>query len=99
MGIQGVVVGSKKTHVNYWRYETGEARHESQYTALIHMDPPEKGWYCWVQPQDEGEFVNWMEERCPGAEVTWRFNSGDPIMTVHIKDEHEAMLFRLKWSD
>ena len=87
------------TSVRYWRYETGESRHENQYSALVHMDPPAKGWYCWVYAADAKEFSSWMEECCPGAELIYRFNSGDPMISVYIQDEQEAILFRLKWSE
>jgi hypothetical protein len=34
---------------------------------------------------------------CPTADVIHRFNSGDPMFTVHITDDQEATLFILRW--
>jgi hypothetical protein len=38
-----------------------------------------------------------MYNNCPTADVTHRFNSGDPMSTVHITDDQEATLFTLRW--
>jgi len=34
---------------------------------------------------------------CPTADITHRFNSGDPMYTVYISNDKEAVLFQLKW--
>ena len=57
----------------------------------------EKGWYCWVYPKDGREFEEWMQTYCPTSDVVHRFNSGDPMYTVHIPDDKEATMFALKW--
>ena len=61
------------------------------------MEPMPRGWYCWVYPKNDQEFIEWMDAKCPTADYTFRFNSGDPMHTVYIKDDQEAMLFQLKW--
>lgn len=61
------------------------------------MDPVPRGWYCWVYPEDDRAFEEWMARTCPTADVTHRFNSGNPMYTVFIKDDTEAMLFNMRW--
>ena len=56
-----------------------------------------RSWTCWVYPSDDREFEQWMATNCPTAECTHRFNSGDPMYTVSIKDEQEATIFTLRW--
>ena len=58
---------------------------------------PPYGWTCWVYPEDDQEFESWMETNCPTADIVHRFNSGNPMWTVYIKDNREASLFALKW--
>lgn len=55
------------------------------------------GWHCWAYPSNDKEFDSWMRLYCPTADWQHRFNGGDCMWTVHIKDEKEAMMFRLKW--
>jgi len=72
--------------VRHWRFENGVDPYESR-----------RGWYCWVYPENDHEFESWMESNCPTADVTHRFNSGDPMYTVYISDDNEATIFYLKW--
>jgi len=83
------------TVVHHWRFEDGKTtpNPDSQWK----MDPPPRGWYCWVYAADDNEFRDWMGRMCPTADVTHRFNSGDPMHTVYIKEDAEATLFQLKW--
>lgn len=53
-------------------------------------------WCCWVYAYDFN-FPQWMDQYCPTASYEFRFNSGDPMFTVKIVDEKEALLFQLKW--
>lgn len=84
-----------KTTVRHWRFEDGKTvpNPGSKWT----MGPPVRGWYCWVYPADDREFETWMSENCPTADCTHRFNSGNPMYTVYIVDDKEAMLFQLRW--
>jgi hypothetical protein len=84
-----------KTLVHHWRFETGNR--EDSVGNLWKHDPMPRGWYCWVYPNDHEEFGAWMNRMCPSADVTFRFNSGDPMYTVYIKDDEEATLFGLRW--
>lgn len=88
-----------KTLVRHWRFEDGKVRsiNEGRHARFV-LDAVPRGWYCWVYPKDDKEFVDWMETNCPTADVTHRFNSGDPMYTVYIKEDAEATLFQLKWS-
>jgi hypothetical protein len=90
----------RKTLVHHWRFETGEPDFVG--TSVIYptgyREGAPRGWYCWVYPADNDEFESWMATHCPTADYTRRFNSGDPMTTVHIKDNNEAMLFALRWS-
>jgi hypothetical protein len=81
--------------IQHWRFEDGKTcpNPGSQWES----EPPPRGWYCWVYTNDYGEFIDWMEKTCPTADCTHRFNSGNPMTTVYIKEDHEAVLFQLKW--
>lgn len=89
-----------KLKIVHWRFETGEPQFIGK--SVIYPDGyregADRGWYCWVYPDDNAAFVEWMDRICPKADVTFRFNSGDPMFTVHISDEKEAMLFQLAWN-
>lgn len=67
------------------------------------LNDPEKfktaRYYCWVSPvQPDYDFKGWMAQHCPTANCEFRFNSGDPIYTVSITDEKEALIFKLQWN-
>lgn len=83
------------TRVNHWRFEDGKTCPNPG--SMFPADPPPRGWYCWVYPADDQEFVEWMTKMCPTADCTHRFNSGDPMYTVNISDDKEATLFQLRW--
>lgn len=83
------------TSIHHWRFEDGVPG--SNPNAYISMDPLPRGWYCWVYPQDDSDFIQWMDTYCPTAEHTFRFNSGNPMHTVYISSEIEATVFTLKW--
>ena len=81
--------------IQHWRFEDGKTCPNlgSQWES----EPSPRGWYCWVYTDDYGEFIDWMEKNCPTTDCTHRFNSGNPMTTVYIKEDHEAVLFQLKW--
>ena len=89
--------------VHHWRHEDGW----QIIPAFLRKDPngPDKefhkgivGWHCWVYCDDHHEFINWMETHCPTADCTARFNSGNPMVTVHIKSKDEAAYFMLNFN-
>ena len=83
-----------KTVVNHWRFENGI---DPVNPGSLWPSIAPRGWYCWVYAASDKEFCDWMSKMCPSADVTHRFNSGDPMHTVYIKDDAEAMLFQLRW--
>jgi hypothetical protein len=84
--------------VHHWRFEDGEVRSYNHGRGIIDTpDPMPRGWYCWVFPQDNDDFTQWMNTYCPTAEHTFRFNSGNPMHTVYISSDSEATLFALKY--
>jgi hypothetical protein len=93
-----------KTVVNHWRYEDGW-RDTPQVFRSKDPSLPERefspeiiGWHCWVYPTDDQDFEGWMEQNMKGeVDVTHRFNSGNPMYTVMIKDDQDATLFKLTW--
>lgn len=90
-----------EVHISYWKYESGEPEAMPDY--LKHMYPTgfregsPKGWHCWAYPSDDRAFEEFMDRVCPTADITHRFNSGNPMYTVYITDEKEATLFQLAW--
>lgn len=90
---------SRSNRIHHWRFEDGETSPNAGHpNPELVMDPPPRGWYCWMYPSNDEEFSSWMTQCCPTAEITHRFNSGDPMWTIYISDENEAVLFKLKWS-
>ena len=83
------------TKVHHWRFNDGV-------TPINPGNPfgeivAPRSWSCWVYPEDDQEFEDWMAKNCPTADCTRRFNSGDPMTTVYIKNDIEATLFNLRW--
>ncbi len=88
-------MNNNKAYVYNWRFENGQTCPNPG--SEFPLTPPPRGWYCWAYPDDGGDFVQWMKNNCPTADCTYRFNSGDPMYTIFIQSEREAMLFQLKW--
>ena len=55
-------------------------------------------WTCQVYTAQHTEFLAWMNLHCPHAKCIYRFNSGNPAITVDINDEAEASVFKLSWN-
>jgi hypothetical protein len=86
--------------VRHWRFEDGNTcPNPTSPEGRGRLDPPPRGWYCWVYPKDDSAFVDWMERMCPTADITHRFNSGDPMWTVYIKEDSEATVFQLMYGN
>lgn len=92
--VKGGWVRVRKTSVQHWQFHNGvdPINPGSQWPAI-----PPRGWSCWVYPEDDNEFEHWMIKNCPTADWTHRFNSGNPMYTVNISNDKEAMLFQLRW--
>ncbi len=90
--------------VHHWRFEDGipvKIEIPSVVDKILYpngyRDTPARGWYCWAYPGDNREFEKWMKQNCPTAEAQHRFNGGDPMYTVQIYDDGEAMRFQEQW--
>ena len=91
-----------KTIVNHWRYDNGW---QDIPIILRKINGPTRkfskgirGWHCWVYPHDDSSFESWMKKNMKGKfDCTFRFNSGNPMYTVFIKDDEDATLFKLTW--
>jgi hypothetical protein len=87
-----------KASVHHWRFEDGKTSPNAGHPIKeLILDPPPRGWYCWVYPEDDFGFKEWMERVCPTADMCHRFNSGDPMWTVYINNDVEATVFQLMW--
>lgn len=91
-----------KVSVYYWEYHNGVdlPPNAALLKSLdIDCEPNPKGYTCHVFTDEPESFENWMKRNIIGSyDCTWRFNSGNPMYTVFIKDDEDAMLFKLKWS-
>lgn len=86
--------------IHHWRFEDGIPRSIAgeHYGRQLTLDTLPRGWYCWVFPSDHREFKKWMDLNCPTADCVNRFNNGNPMWTVYIKEDKEASLFQLRWA-
>ena len=56
------------------------------------------GWHCWGYEGEGDNIEQWMKDNMTGEyECDFRFNSGDPMHTIHIKSAEDATLFKLRW--
>ena len=88
--------------VQHWRFDYGWS-----YIPEILRKIPGKdrdfdeclvGWHCWAYEGDDENISKWMKENMNGEyECDFRFNSGDPMHTIFIKDDEDATLFKLRW--
>ena len=93
----------ERTIVNHWRYENGwrDVPHilKDLYEGKDRIfEDGLQGWFCWVYAQNDEEFATWMKNNMKGKyECDYRFNSGDPMFTILIRDDEDATLFKLRW--
>jgi hypothetical protein len=85
--------------VQHWRYEDGKPEWvgKTKIYPTGYRDPVPAGWYCWAYPNNDREFEKWMKTNCPTSDFQHRFNGGDPMYTVQIKNDQEAVIFKLQW--
>jgi hypothetical protein len=93
---------NQEVYVNHWRYDDGW--HNIPSILRKDQSGPDQefiehiiGWHCWVYCYDHHEFLQWMMEHCPTADCGSRFNSGNPMITIHIKNKEEAAYFMLNF--
>jgi len=90
--------------IHHWRYCDGWS--DVPYVFLLDKTMPGErefreeliGWSCWVYCNNHNQFMDWMAEHCPTADCTPRFNSGDPMVTIHITNKDEAAYFKLNFT-
>jgi hypothetical protein len=86
-----------------WRYDAGEPHYMraiGQWT-----DPRRPCWRChWRWSSGQGLMVTealrrWLIDNCTEDQydTNYRFNSGDPYLSIEIYDESVATAFRLAW--
>lgn len=91
-----------KTIVHHWRHEDGWKDIpyilRDSYGKDKEFDKFVVGWHCWVYPENDHEFEVWMKLNMKGYyDLTHRFNSGNPMYTVFIKEDADATMFKLRW--
>jgi len=80
--------------VHHWRYEDGKPREQ--------FSPIPKGWYCWVYERsansNQNSVEDWFADNMTGKyECDFRFNGGNPMHTVYIRNKKDAMFFALNF--
>lgn len=91
--------------VKNWRYEDGYRDipgelYNSSGTLTIRkfFDRDLHGWHCRVFGADK-DFEKWMYKNMKGKyDCTFRFNSGNPMHSIWIKEDQDATLFKLTWA-
>jgi hypothetical protein len=89
--------------VQHWRYDNGwknipEILRKYRNGAEQEFDEDLVGWHCWVYEESDENISKWMKENMKGEyECDFRFNSGNPMHTVLIKDNEDATAFKLRW--
>jgi hypothetical protein len=92
-----------QVNVRHWRYEDGwcdipivlRDKNAIQ-TQTREFREEIVGWHC--RAYADNDFENWMEQNMKGKyDCTFRFNSGDPMYTIHICNNEDAILFKLIW--
>jgi hypothetical protein len=89
--------------VQYWGYNDGwknipEVLRKFNNGAEKEFEEWLVGWHCWGYEHDGDNIAQWMKENMKGEyECDFRFNSGDPMHTIHIREAADATLFKLRW--
>jgi hypothetical protein len=92
-----------KVKINNWNYNNGwrfiPVVLRDQYDGKDkEFDTELVGWHCWAYVDEWDDFEEWLRTNMKGEyDCTRRFNSGDPMMTLHIKEGEDATLFKLTW--
>jgi hypothetical protein len=89
------------TKIEHWKYNDGW--HYT--TTLVRVDPSIAwefgqqyvGWSCWVYPSNDADFEDYMQT-LKSAEAISRFNGGDCMYTVWIRDKNDADAFSRKFN-
>lgn len=95
----------RTTSVHHWHYDNGWHDIPCGLIDKNNISTNDKyfneelvGWHCWVYEAEGVDISEWMKQNMKGKfDCTLRFNSGDPMHTIWIKDDEDATLFKLKW--
>jgi hypothetical protein len=85
--------------IKHWDYNTGwrtlyniKGNYDKEFDEYL------VGWHCWAYPEVDENIIQWMKDNMKGSyECDFRFNSGDPMHTIHIRSAVDATLFKLRW--
>jgi hypothetical protein len=81
----------------YWHYDDGKS-----ISFYDEIDETSIGWHCWVftDKSEHQYFLNWLQLHIrKGYDAQHRFNSGDPMTTLKITDNDEALKFKEYWRE
>jgi hypothetical protein len=93
----------QETRIEHWKYHDGwrdvpnilrefyggETRIFEEYLV---------GWHCWAYVADDIDFTTWMDNNMTGYyECDLKFNSGDPMYLIIIRNDEDATLFKIRW--
>ena len=83
-----------------WRYDDGKPIWSDTISDFV-GEPRRPAWCVswWGKPPTgDSEIERWLADNAPGAHDTaWRFNGGDPVLSIEIHDEDAALAFRMRW--
>jgi hypothetical protein len=87
----------EKFPISYWRNVADDAVNQAWRDRDIENEQAWTGWSCWAYAtHTDFDLRTWMETNMTGKyDCTLRFNSGDPMYTVWIKEEKDAAFFAL----
>ena len=85
--------------VKHWNYNDGwRTLYTINGNTEKEFDHYLVGWHCWAYAGEDENIEQWMKDNMVGEyECDFRFNSGDPMHTIIIRENEDAMLFKLKW--
>jgi hypothetical protein len=84
--------------ISGWRFDGGDPTYISAIDSWTDRRTPT--WRCGVRgTQAEVEEVRaWLSEQCGDqCDHTYRFNSGDPYVEINIRDETNAIAFKMRF--
>lgn len=87
--------------IHHWQYSDGWNKALTRGSLLSYRDEFNEariGWSCWVYTDENNEFLDWMKNSMKGSySASPKFNSGNPMIIVHIKEDEDASFFKLTW--
>ena len=85
---------TSKLRIQHWKYTARHTRRPPGYTRR-------EGWTCWAYNTSEYldfDISAWMKTNMVGKyDCDLKFNGGDPIYVVYIKEQRDAEFFALNF--